>query len=97
MDIFKAKYSHYGGYRSFTLAISPIKARYELKYFNNQTGGSTKLSKINKVLENFKKYNIAIDELEIGSPEIRIEFYTIDSKNICFAVFINYETKVATI
>lgn len=36
MDIFKAKYSHYGGYRSFTLAIGPIKARYGLKYSNIQ-------------------------------------------------------------
>jgi hypothetical protein len=96
-SLFKSKYSKYINYSHFLTLISEYRCKYNLKYNNLIQNGGNKIEKINKTLTSFKQYNIKLDALETEDKDVRIEFYTIDDKAICFSVLINQEEKIATI
>lgn len=55
------------------------------------------IKQLNELLSQYKKANIQIDELESTDGLLKLLFYTIDNKNICLMLLIDYEDKIATI
>jgi hypothetical protein len=55
------------------------------------------IKQLNQLLSQYKKANLQIDELESTDSLLRLLFYTIDNKNICLMLLIDYEDKIATI
>lgn len=96
MESFYNKYKKYQGFTNFLSIISDLEINSQLKYLPEKMYGG-KIGRINNVLNKFSKYNIKVDQLETEDSNIRIEFYTIDDKLICFAVLINTYEQIATI
>lgn len=99
----KQKYSNYINYYNLISIIKPHIYTQNLIYDANtsQYGGSTTRTKnvqaINKVLTQFKKYNIQMDTMELKDNEITINLFTINGQLICFILTLDYGRKVGTI
>lgn len=65
----------------------------KITHSNYQRGGS--LDQLNDILSNYNTYNVKVDSYDVS--EARIYFYTIDNKNTCMILILDYERKYATI
>lgn len=65
----------------------------KIKNINYQYGGS--LEQLNNILDKYNKHNVKIDYYDIS--EAKIFYYTIDNKNICMSLILDYKNNFATI
>jgi hypothetical protein len=96
MSTFK-DYENFSQFQQFVSTYQHNKYTFNLLYKNKQCGGSKVTDQINDILEKQTKLNIKINEQESYDGEIRIEFFTIDDKNICLAMIIDVIQGFATI
>lgn len=96
MNSFIQKIKPYENYKNFFNFITEYDRGITLMNLVNnsiQRGGNK--DQLNDILSTYKDYNIRVDEFD--TSEVRVYVYTLDDKNYCLALLLDYEQKFATI